>query len=125
MKKLLYIMLLNAFLLGGCGEDWLVPTNDVNPTLESFYTNEANLVSAVNGVYRQLLNGTGNLYGYRIWAFGDAGADLVDGRNLNYYSANPEAIQRGSQTPGNGFINSLWTDNYNIISTSKCYSLLG
>lgn len=119
MKRIIILLFFISPMLQACKKEFLQPVDQNALTLETYYSNEANLKNVVFGVYKELLQdgdySAKGLYGATMWCFADGGADLIDSRTFNADGMNPLAFQRGIQRPTEGILNDMWTRNYQIV----------
>lgn len=120
MKKYILIFAILGLTFNSCDKDFLEPINYGSALSSDYFSDESRLDMITLGVYKQLQS-TGDysakgLYGYTMWGFADAGADLVNTRGQQWDgSINPFDLQNGVQTPGSSILSQLWSRNYAAI----------
>lgn len=120
MKKYILIFLLLGLIFNSCDKGFLEPINYGSALSSDYFADESRLNMITLGVYKQLQS-TGDysakgLYGYSMWGFADAAADLVNSRGQQWDSnINPFDLQNGVQTPNSALLGQLWPRNYAVI----------
>lgn len=120
MKKYILLFLLLGLIFNSCDNEFLEPINYGSALSSDYFADEPRLDMITLGVYKQLQSTRDyrakGLYGYVMWGFADAGADLVNARSQQWDSnINPYDLQNGVQTPNSAILRELWTTNYAAI----------
>lgn len=116
MKKIkIYTTILSLlFLIAACSEDFLDEKPLGIETIDSYYTNEANAIKAVNSVYSYLKHvgnrmAFGDILSDDAWKGGGGVSDVQSWYELLTFNIDPT----------NGAINDFWSENYQAIAAAN------
>lgn len=113
MKKIILILVITSSLFGSCDDKLLelAPVSDINS--ENFYSNQQDMVNAVNAAYAGLrLTG---LFNQGLYYLSEMRSDNTFASWVPGNSFDTESIYYFTVIPSNGFVNSLWNDAYAAI----------
>lgn len=116
MKKLLSILSITIFFLQACNKDYLNKLPLSGPSDVSYFSNQDELLLAVNGLYKGInyLNGDG-------LPFNDVLDNITDigfGRDVNDF----QKLGEGNQDANNTFTQGVWQNGYQVIG--RCNFIL-
>jgi tetratricopeptide (TPR) repeat protein len=113
MKKIILILIIAGSLLGSCDDKLLelAPVSDINA--ENFYSNERDMINAVNAAYAGLrLNG---LFNQGLYYVSEMRSDNTFASWVPGNSFDTESIYYFTVISSNAYINTIWNDTYEAI----------
>ncbi len=114
--KIGIIIFLSLFSIQSCDKEDLTILNPNEAVIETFYQNEAELLSAVNAIYATIQSS--NLYAREYWFLHDLRGD--DNQSGGGQLETPRnQLLTGNNDPGNSVANAVWTGLYQVIHRSN------